>query len=893
MSPTLEPGTRLGPYQIESKLGSGGMGEVYKARDTRLGRTVAIKVLPPSVAADAEARQRFTREAKAISSLNHPNICTLHDIGSENGTDFLVMEHLEGETFAERLTRGPFPLDEALTHAIAIADALDKAHRQGITHRDLKPGNVMLTATGAKLLDFGLAKLTRSTLPLSPGGGEGWGEGGSAPPTATSPLTGRGTILGTLQYMSPEQLQGKAVDARSDIFAFGALVYEMVTGRKAFQGESQASVIGAILEREPTAITELQPLTPQGLGRVLKKCLAKSPDRRWQSAGDLTDALRWLAEPASGETTVVEAARPFKPTSAAGRLGWAVVIFVVGLLAGVLATRAALPGTTDSANSPLTHATVPLGPDQQLVGGLLNASPLAISPDGAQVAYTVSDGTTLQLYIQRLDEFEARRIDQSEGANSPFFSPDGQWVGFFASGGLYKVSTGGGAPLKIADGPTVGAGAHWTPDDMIVYSDLNGLYRVPADGGTTESIYREQPSTIFSPHVLPGGERLLVSVSRLNFAREIISVVLDTGEASPVPGLDGVSWVHYRPTGHLFYGRGSDIWSSTFDPASVSLVGSPAAVLEEVDFLTSSRGSLAAISTSGVLVYAPRGPLNRLVWVDRRGEVEPLPAEPGRHRLPRLDPGGGRVLVATSTRVSESELRLLDFERGGVTRLSGGDFAVWSADGRSVTASGIDGLRLSQIPVGSPSNLTHLVDTGSNVPGDWSADSRFHAFYKIETDTNRDLWVLSSDGDAQSFLVTPANERTPYFSPDGRWIAYVSDESGRDEVYVRNYPGGEQRATISNDGGREPIWSPDGSEIFYRNGRQMLVVEVTGENGFKASTPRVLFEGRFAFESTGLPNYDVAPDGQRFLMLTDSSPTELRVIENFGEMVEERLRDAR
>ena len=619
----LKAGTKLGPYEILAALGSGGMGEVYKARDTRLDRTVAIKVLPSAIAADAEAKQRFTREAKTISSLNHPNICTLHDVGSENGTDYLVMEHLEGETLADRLKRSdgtkvpPLQIEEALTHAIAIADALDTAHRHGITHRDLKPGNVMLTASGAKLLDFGLAKLTGKTSPFASADGD------SAPPTATSPLTDQGMVLGTLQYMSPEQLQGKEADARSDIFAFGALVHEMVTGQKAFAGEGQASVIAAILEREPVPVSDLRPLTPSGLDRVLKKCLAKDPDRRWQSAGDLADALRWLAEPATGETAVVEGGRRFMPQSLVGRLTWAAGILVVGVLAGIVGTRVIAPGAGDSANSPLTHATLPLQPEQQLYGALVNAPPLAISPDGTQIAYTVSEGTTLQLYLQRLDEFGARRVPQSEGANNPIFSPDGQWVGFLARNGLYKVLTTGGAPVRIADGPAVGSGAHWTADDAIFYSDLNNLYRVPADGGVPEVIFpRGDLVAIFAPYALPDGNRVLVNVGRSDSTLALASLSLETRELSYVPGLEGAAVTKYLPTGVLIYNRGSDLWAGAFDPASASFVGSPAAVLNDVEFLTNTGVALASVSDHGTLLYARAD--RRAGWSGSIAKVESI-----------------------------------------------------------------------------------------------------------------------------------------------------------------------------------------------------------------------------------------------------------------------------
>ena len=472
----LTIGERLGPYEILAPLGAGGMGEVYKARDTRLDRTVAVKILPEHLAKDSEHRERFEREARAVSSLNHPHICTLHDIGQQDGIDFIVMEYIEGETLADCLVRGPLPLARALEYGIQIADGLDKAHRQGVVHRDLKPGNLMVTKPGIKLLDFGLAKFRQESLAVSED---------SEQATRQKPLTGAGTVLGTIQYMAPEQLEGKEADSRTDIFAFGALLYEMVTGRRAFSGESQASVIASIMNNEPTSVTELQPLTPAGLDRTLAKCLAKDPDRRWQSAGDLTDALRWLAEPPSGATLAIETAPRGQSRIAKGRLAWAAGGFLAGALAALLFTG--FPESSERIAA-MTHAVVPLAPHQQLVGGVMGSVPFAISPDGTEIAYTVSEGTTRQLYVQSLNEFGARQIPESEGANNPFFSPDGQWVGFFRRDGLYKASNAGGAPVRVSDGPAIGSGADWGRDGTIVYSSLRELFRVSADGGTPERL---------------------------------------------------------------------------------------------------------------------------------------------------------------------------------------------------------------------------------------------------------------------------------------------------------------------------------------------------------------------------------------------------------------------
>ena len=473
----LQSGTTLGPYEILSPIGAGGMGEVYKARDTRLDRTVAIKVLPEHVASDPDLKQRFEREAKTISSLNHPHICTLHDIGSQDGIDFLVMEYLEGDTLAQRLEKGALPLDQALTVAIEIADALDKAHRQGITHRDLKPGNIMLTKAGAKLLDFGLAKLK-----------VGYdGPVGVSAPTVSAGLTGEGAILGTLQYMAPEQLEGKEADHRTDIFAFGALVYEMVTGKKAFAGESQASLISAILKDDPPAPSTRQPMTPRSLDRVIRRCLSKDPDERWQSTGDLRHELQWIA---TERVSDAPSGATLGRTGVPGVREWLGLTMAVVLAVAV--TWLAVVMLRDSA-SPVTSLSLNLPDGYSLFSRSALALPMTISPDDRRVVYSASDGDgAVQLYVREMEAFDARPILETEGGYAPFFSPDGQWVGFVASGSLMKVPVAGGSVVTIAEA-VVGAGfggASWGPDDQIVFAPTgsSGLFRVPASGGIPEPL---------------------------------------------------------------------------------------------------------------------------------------------------------------------------------------------------------------------------------------------------------------------------------------------------------------------------------------------------------------------------------------------------------------------
>src|SRR5712671_463727 len=476
----LSAGTKLGPYEVLSAIGAGGMGEVYKARDTRLNRIVAIKVLPTHLADRSELRERFEREARSIASLNHPHICVLHDIGHQDEIDFLVMEYIAGETLAQRLQRGTLPLEQVFQYAIEISDALDKAHRKGVTHRDLKPGNIMLAKSGTKLLDFGLAKLKQEVAPAN--------VQLSQLPTANDPLTAQGTIIGTLQYMAPEQVEGKEVDVRTDIFAFGAVVYEMATGKRAFEGKSQASVIGAIMSSEPVPISSLQPMTPPALDRVVKRCLAKETDERWQSANDLTDELKWIAEGSSQVTLA-----PTVPRKSIRTLGRRGLILIVGtlLLVAVISSLATwnLKPAPAPAPQPVSRTVMNLPLGQQLTG-LENGSAVALFPDGTQFAYVARESGSQQIYLRAMDSLEARPIPSTEGAANPFFSPDGQWLGFFAGGKLKKIAVTGGAPVALADAPSARGGS-WTEDGTIVFTPTSGnigLWRVPAVGGTAERL---------------------------------------------------------------------------------------------------------------------------------------------------------------------------------------------------------------------------------------------------------------------------------------------------------------------------------------------------------------------------------------------------------------------
>ena len=502
------PGKRLGPYEILSAIGAGGMGEVYRAKDTRLNRIVAIKVLPPHLADSPELRERFEREARTIASLNHPHICTLYDIGHQDGTDFLVMEYLEGETLAQRLVKGPLPLEQVLQYAIEIADALDKAHRKGVTHRDLKPGNIMLTKSGTKLLDFGLAKLKQEVAPAN--------VQLSQLPTANEPLTAQGTIVGTLQYMAPEQLEGKDVDARTDIFAFGAVVYEMATGKRAFEGKSQASVISAIMSSDPPPISSLQPMTPPALDRVVKTCLAKGTGRPLaDGASDLHRELKWIAEGGSQAGVTAAATAPAERTRMLR--GWALVAELACLVVAAVAGFAVwnLKPAPSPSLRPVSRFAITLPPGQQLAG-LDSGSAAALSPDGTHLAYAARQGGTQQLYLRSMDSLEVRPIAGTEGATAPFFSPDGQWLGFFASGKLKKVSVSGGAALTLGNA-AIPLGASWGSQGMIIFSPstLSVILQVSDGGGASQPLTRLEKGEVSHrwPEFLPGGKAVLFAAA--------------------------------------------------------------------------------------------------------------------------------------------------------------------------------------------------------------------------------------------------------------------------------------------------------------------------------------------------------------------------------------------
>jgi Tol biopolymer transport system component len=842
------------------------MGEVYRATDTRLDRTVAVKVLPQHVAADPELKQRFEREAKTLAALSHPHICPIHDVGSQDGIDFLVMEYLEGETLEQRLKKGALPLDQALQVAIQIADALAVAHRAGIVHRDLKPGNVMLTKSGAKLLDFGLAK---TGAPAATGSL-------SMLPTAPPNLTQQGAILGTFQYMAPEQLEGKDADARTDIFAFGTLLYEMVTGKKAFEGTSQASLIAAILDHNPPAVSSSQPLASPGLDRSVAKCLAKDPEARWQTARDLRSELEWIAEERSQR-------RPAAARAGGRTISVTLAVGVV-LAATVVASLViwSLAGVTAPAEDRRVRFAIPLATQDQLQG-------FALSPDGATLVYSMGQGNTRQLYRRTLDQLETTPVRGTEGGRYPFFSPDGAWIGFEADGTLKKLPSTGGLPMTILDRPSGfrATNATWGSDDRIlfgVYGEGAALHRTSVAGGIPQDVTRLGPGETqhLWPEILPGGAALLYSLFP---SMKIVVQSLETGARRDIA--EGAQ-PRYLPSGHIVFVRGTSLWAVPFDLGHLSVTGPAVPVVDGVSSVSmgTSYNSVFTVARNGTLVYR-RGQQRigqRLVWVTRDGREETASIELGGPlHNPRLSPDGTRLAVVRgdAPESTNEDVWVYDLTTNTERQLTFDPapdlYPVWTPDGQRIvfTSSRAGGRNLFWRPADGTGRDEQLTTSpNAQSPWTWSRDRMELILVERGPKTDWDIWVLSMTGDRSPHVLiqTPFAETSPAVSPDGRWIAYYSGESGRSEVYVRPFPNVDDgKWRVSRDGGGDPLWGPDGRELFYLSidGAQLIAVPVITQPTFSAGAPKILFERQYIRQS-GVLSYDVAPDGRRFLMIEDT-----------------------
>ena len=866
---SLSAGTKLGPYEIQAPLGAGGMGEVYRARDTRLERTVAVKVLPDHLSCDPESRQRFEREARTISSLNHPHICALYDIGTQDGIDFLVMEYLEGQTLADRLQRGALPVEEVLEIGIEIADALDKAHRQGIVHRDLKPSNIMLTKSGAKLMDFGLAKPVQAAFIASASAGT---------PTLSNWLTVEGTIVGTFQYMAPEQLEGKEADARSDIFAFGALLYEMGTGRAAFTAKSKASLIAAILSSQPPAVSTFEPMTPPALDWAIRTCLAKNPDERWQCFRDIVLELKWIATGGSQRERWVTRPHQYRVLAA---FAATTVIAIAAVL--YLLWMSMQPRSRDT-----TRFVMQLPAGHSLVVPDLDAPALDLSRDGRYLAYVAQRSGQQAIYLRPIDEFEAKPVPGTENGVAPFFSTDGDWLGFIADGKLKKVPLRGGPPLAICDVQNSGK-ASWGKNGFIVFRPAYGagLSLVSANGGIPSVITKLDLSRSErahgSPEFLPSGDAVLYTIwTGVTLERPQIAVLSLKNHQQKIL-VDGATSPHYVSTGHLVYEQGASLFAVPFDVSHLELSGPRVRLSSSPQMSTYGPISNAqlAVSTTGTIAYVPGSDttdLRRtLVWVDRKGIAVPLSDVHRPYASPRISPDGRRIAVS----ILESgnyQIWTYDLERDTLSRLThekSNALGVWSPDGKQIAfSSNVPGpaniYTVSADGNGSPERLTS--SKFAQLPGSWSKGNVL-VWTEVDTTTVGDLWALSPGGSAPPISIrrTLFDEFEPTFSPDGRFLAYISNDSGTYEVYVQTYSDRYRRWQISTRGGYEPVWAKDGHELFYIVNNKMMAVPVNLEAGFHPGKPQPLFDVRYDPGLDGFPPYDVSADGKRFLFVKPST----------------------
>jgi Tol biopolymer transport system component len=859
----LAAGSTLGPYKILAPLGAGGMGEVYRAHDSRLGRDVAIKVLSPHLAATPEVRARFEREARTISQLNHPHICTLFDIGQQDGTDYLVMELLEGETLEHRLEKGPLPVAEVLTLGTQIADALDRAHRAGVVHRDLKPGNVMLTKAGAKLMDFGLARPVG--VAAAPGAL-------TESPTVSRPLTAEGAIVGTFQYMAPEQLEGKEADARSDLWALGCVLYEMATGKRAFEGESRASLIAAIMEHEPRAMTELQPLTPPTLEHVVKRCLAKDPDRRWQHAGDLARELEWIAAAGSqtGAPASVAARRGRRERLVSGVVVAALSVALVSTMALLWARRPPAPGMARFSIAAPAGATM-----QQ---------DYAISPDGRWLVFSARDSAGVgRLWIRPLDSPLAQTLAGTDRAGMPFWSPDSRFIAFFADGKLRKVPVAGGPAETICDAPDARGGT-WSKDGVIVFAPLaiGPLARVSADGGEVVTVARPDSArgetALRFPCFLPDGRHFLfVGLPGRQGQLDVYAGTLGSKETRRV--MSAVSAPVYADPGYLLFERDRRLVAQRFDRSRMRPTGK-VIVLEEAPPPPGSLGGpiVCPPSKSVLVVAGARTPDTQLAWFDRSGRrTGTVPLPPGRYEQPSLSPDGRWASVLRVYSIARGDLWMVDLQRSIATPVtsdgSGGGGGVWEPDGsRFICACNPSGpYDIYQVPAGGTGRLEPLYRSSLifKFPAALSSDGKTLVLAQLGEATGWDLWLLPLDGQRRpvAYLCTPFNDGIQAdVSPDGRWLAYVSDETGRFEVYVRSFPAPGERHRVSATGGTGVQWSRDGRELLIWTGGEpgapgspVLSADVQTTPSFKAGTPHALFA------RPDIPGIAVSRDLKNFL----------------------------
>ena len=870
----LVSGTRLGPYEIAEPLGAGGMGEVYRATDTRLGRSVALKILPGDWAQDSERKLRFEREARTVAGLNHPHICALYDVGSQDGIDFLVMEYLEGETLAELLARGPLPVEQALRLAIQVADALDQAHRHGVVHRDLKPGNIMVTRAGAKLLDFGLARPIAAAI-----------QAGDEGRTRTRALTTDGTILGTLEYMAPEQLEGKEPGARADIFAFGAVLYESLTGRRPFGNGSPAQILASILRSEPEPLSQVVPHVPAALDRIVSRCLAKDPEQRWQTARDLGLELQWIERDPRRPRAEPAAPPPRRATSARFHLygAWlaAAACFAAAAVLGALLWR------RPAAELPEFRLSV-VPPDGTMFTALFEGGAPAFSPDGTRLAFVAEAEGRRALWVRALDSTEPRQITGTAGASQPFWSPDGNAIAFFADRKLKRIDLAGGAPQTVCDAVEPRGGS-WGRDDVILFApDQRGpLYRVSALGGRPEPVIALGPDegSHRVPHFLPDGRRFVyLSSGSRGENRRLYTASIDASAPKFLRAADSRAEFARSAdgAGHLFFIWGGRLMAQRFDVEGIELGGDPVPVAARAGFAIGFNVGDFTVARTGLLAYRSVANLTtQLTWFDRKGKAMGALGDPSLYRRPQLSPDGKRVAVERLDPESGAiDVWTLERIRGIASRITADPaydgFPVWSPDGERLLFVSERGGKMNlytRASTGAGADEEIFASDQYKIPTDWSRDGRFVLYGAVDLKTVKsDIWALDlGAGRKPTPIVTSDqfDEGQGQLSPSRRWIAYTSDETGQSEVYAQSFgPSGARpfKLQVSSNGGSGPRWRGDTREIFYMApGGKLMSVPIREGKTLEAAAPEILFQVRMPAGSWRV-DYAVTGDGQHFLI---------------------------
>jgi serine/threonine protein kinase len=885
-------GTRLGPYEINASLGAGGMGEVYRAKDTRLNRTVAIKVLPSHLSQNAQLIERFEREAQAISSLSHPNICALYDIGKQNGINYIVMEYLEGETLARRIDKGPLSSEQVLRYGTQIAEALDKAHRQGIVHRDLKPGNVMIMKSGAKLLDFGLAKYQQQPdQPSEP----------SALETKERQLTQEGTMIGTVQYMAPEQLEGKEADERTDIFALGEVIYEMATGKQAFQGSSKAQLIASILSTEPPSISAIQPGLPFALDHIVRKCLSKDREERWQSAHDVASELKWISEQTSQSQT-----RPVIEKSVR-KISMGKIVTGLLLLTTILLGIAAFYFYRNSGENTVLKLSILPAPKTTMS----QAGSLAVSPNGKLVAFVaLAEGGTNAIYLRSFGSLDARIVPGTEDATFPFWSPDSQFLGYFAQGKMKRVDVSGGPAQNLSDA-TAGRGASWSKEGTILFSPSlgDGIYRINASGGNVTQLTTLDPSKQESTHrwpvMLPDEEHFLLMIQSVKPENSGVYVIsLKTKEKKRI--LPDLTRAEYSEAGYLVFVRERNLVAQKFDLKKLDISGEPFALAEDLYSEPGAGTASYSVSAHGILAYAATSGYGsqQFVWMDRTGKQLSSMGDSGILGDPWLSPDEKRLALYMSRTAAggKTDIYLLDLAQNIFTRFTfdpANEFnPTWSPDGTRIAfcsnRGGPYNLYIKEVGGNSEEKILYSSHDWKFI-SDWTKDGKYIIFENDSAKTKADLYVLPMTGNQKPwpYLQTEFNEAQGNVSPDGKWISYGCDDTGRSEIYVQSFPSAGSKRQVSTAGGTQPRWSSDQKELLYLSlDGVMMSVDVQTNPTFEAGIPKPLFNTH----SPSIPligndrnQYFVTADKQRFLVnriAAEQLVTPITVIFNWTKLLQ-------